>query len=80
MFFLVFQVGYYKYKLLTEGVVEYALVTISSKAKDDTTLPFRTKCWASSDGFEDFDASKTKLAVFAQVEQGNRPVLNAKVE
>ena len=80
MVFLVFQVGYYKYKLLTEGVVEYALVTISSKAKDDTTLPFRTKCWASSDGFEDFDASNTKLAVFAQVEQGNRPVLNAKVE
>ena len=80
MFFLVFQVGYYKYKLLTEGVVEYALVTISSKAKNDTTLPFRTKCWASSDGFEEFDASNTKLAVFAQVEQGNRPVLNAKVE
>ena len=55
-------------------------MTISSKAKDDQTLPFRTKCWASSDGFEDFDASNTKLAVFAQVEQGNRPVLNAKVE
>ena len=80
IFFLVSQVGSYKYKLLTEGVVEYALVTISSKAKDDQTLPFRTKCWASSDGFEDFDASNTKLAVFAQVEQGNRPVLNAKVE
>ena len=55
-------------------------MTISSKAKDDQTLPFRTKCWASSDGFEEFDASNTKLAVFAQVEQGNRPVLNAKVE
>jgi hypothetical protein len=80
IFFLVSQVGSYKYKLLTEGVVDYALVTISSKAKDDQTLPFRTKCWASSDGFEDFDASNTKLAVFAQVEQGNRPVLNAKVE
>ena len=65
---------------MTEGIIEYALVTISSKAKDDQTLPFRTKCWASSDGFEDFDASTTKLAVFAQVEQGNRPVLNAKVE
>ena len=60
--------------------MEYALVTISSKAKDDQTLPFRTKCWASSDGFEEFDASNTKLAVFSQVEQGNRPVLNAKVE
>ena len=60
--------------------MEYALVTISSKAKDEQTLPFRTKCWASSDGFEEFDASNTKLAVFAQVEQGNRPVLNAKVE
>ena len=60
--------------------MEYILVTISSKAKDNQTLPFTTKCWASSDGFEDFDAQTTKLAVFAQVEQGNKPVLNAKVE
>ena len=75
-----FQSGVYKYEILTSGTVDYILMTISSKAKDDQTLPFRTKCWASSDGFEDFDASTTKLAVFAQVEQGNRPVLNAKVE
>ena len=76
----VFQPGYYRYEILTSGTVDYILMTISSKAKDDQTLPFRTKCWASSDGFEDFDATTTKLAVFAQVEQGNRPVLNAKVE
>jgi hypothetical protein len=62
------------------GQLNYALVTISSKAADDQTLPFRTKCWASTDGFEEFDAQITKLAVFAQVEQGNRPVLHAKVE
>ena len=56
------------------------MVTISSKAANDQTLPFRTKCWASSDGSGEFDAQVTKLAVFAKVEQGNRPVLHAKVE
>ena len=60
--------------------MDYVLVTISSKAATDQTLPFRTKCWASTDGFEEIDAEVTKLAVFAQVEQGNRPVLHAKVE
>ena len=55
-------------------------MTVSSKAGDDQMLPYRTKCWASTDGFEDIDAQVTKLAVFAQVEQGNRPVLHAKVE
>ena len=55
-------------------------MTVSSKAADNVTLPYRTKCWASTDGFEEIDAQVTKLAVFAQVEQGNRPVLHAKVE
>ena len=55
-------------------------MTISSKAPDEQNMPFRTKCWASTDGFEEFDAQVTKLAVFAQVQQGNRPVLHAKVE
>ena len=60
--------------------IDYLLITISSKAADEQNLPFRTKCWASTDGFEEIDAQVTKLAVFAQVEQGNRPVLHAKVE
>ena len=57
--------------------VQYALVTISSKAKDGETLPLKTKCWASAD---DFDASSVKLAVYAEVQQGHRPVLDARVE
>ena len=74
------QSGTYQYSALVSGKLDYILVTITSKAANDQTLPFRTKCWASSDGFEEFDAQATKLAVFAQVEQGNRPVLHAKVE
>ena len=74
-----FQPGYYKYTILSVNL-NYLLVTVSSKAADNVTLPYRTKCWASTDGFEEIDAQVTKLAVFAQVEQGNRPVLHAKVE
>ena len=72
-----FQPGTYSYQVKHSKQVEYALVTISSKAKDGETLPLTTKCWASAD---DFDASSVKLAVYAEVQQGHRPVLNAKVE
>ena len=72
-----FQAGLYIYELKLKNQLEYALVTISSKAKDGETLPLRTECWAS---YDDFDASTVKLAVYAKVQQGNRPVLNAQVE
>ena len=63
----------------TSSALDYALVTISSKAKDGETLPLRTECWASADDF-DASGSTVKLAVYAKVQQGNRPVLKAKVE
>ena len=65
---------------MASGIVEYFLVTISSKAKDETTFPFLIKCWTSLGSFEEVDAQDAKLAIFAQVFQGNRPVLNAKVK
>lgn len=63
------------------GKIDYILVTVTSKAADGEFLPYTTKCWAATDdGSDEIDATKTKLVVLAQVEQGNRPVLNAKVE
>ncbi len=59
---------------------QYILVTVSAKAANGTELPFRTRCWAATNGFENVDASETKLAIIAEVTQGNRPVLHAQVE
>lgn len=74
------QTGVFKYKVKVSGTIDYILVTITSKAADGEFLPYTTKCWASTDGFDEVDVQATKLVVLAQVEQGNRPVLNAKVE
>ena len=73
---LTLEPGQYWYSIETSKV-EYALLTISSKARNGETLPLRTNCWVSA---EETDAQKSKLAVFAEVEQANRPVLNAQVE
>ena len=58
--------------------MDYALVTVTSKAGSNQTLPYRTKCWASAEGDVDPKLGQ-KLYVNARVEQGNRPVLHAKV-
>ena len=55
-------------------------MTISAKSINDETSPIVSKCWASLSGFEELDAYASKLAIFAQVEQGGMPVINAKIE
>ena len=73
---LTLESGQYWYTIEASNI-DYALLTISSKARNGETLPLRTNCWVSA---EETDAQTSKLAVFAEVEQANRPVLNAKVE
>ena len=70
------QADEYSYSVeFSKTAPSYSLVTVTSKAGSNQTLPYRTSCWASSD-----DTSGTpKIYVSAQVEQGNRPVLHAKV-
>ena len=72
-----FQPDTYEYEITFPKRIDYSLLTVSSKAATNTTLPYRTSCWGSSDTV---DPSNQKLYVSAQVEQGNRPVINAKVE
>ena len=55
-------------------------MTISAKSINNETSPILTKCWASSSGFDELDPLVSKLAIFAQVEQGGMPVINAKIE
>ena len=60
--------------------MDYILATVSSKSKNVETLPIETKCWTSSNGYTDVDVQVEKLSIFAKIEQGTKPVLNAKVE
>ena len=76
-YFQTFQSDTYEYDIKFSKKIDYSLITVSSKAASNSTLPYRTSCWGSSDTV---DPSNQKLYVSAQVEQGNRPVLNAKVE
>ena len=78
--FSLFQPGYYQYNIVATGTVDYILATITSKSKNVETLPIETKCWTSSNGYTDVDVQAEKLSIFAKIEQGTRPVLNAKVE
>mgnify|MGYP001385063574 CR=1 FL=1 len=64
---LTLEPGQYWYSIETSKI-EYALLTISSKARNGETLPLRTNCWVSA---EETDAQKSKLAVFAEVKQAN---------
>ena len=73
-----FQPDVYEFTIEFSKKVDYSLVTVSSKAGSNETLPFRTTCWGSAETIDDL--SKQKLFVSAKVEQGNRPVINAKVE
>ena len=75
-----FQPGYYQYNIVASGTVDYILATITSKSKNVETLPIETKCWTSSNGSTDLDAQAEKLSIFAKIEQGNKPILDAKVE
>ena len=77
-YFPFLQTHTFRFKVEFSTTVDYALVTITSKAGSNETLPYRTKCWASADG--DVDVQGQRLYVNARVEQGNRPVLHAKVE
>lgn len=71
--------GSYEYKIVPKNSIPYIAMSISAKAAAGDQLPFRTRCWVST-GTEEVNASEKKLAVLAQVTQGERPVLNAKVE
>ena len=55
-------------------------MTISAKSINDESSPILTKYWASSSGFDELDPLVSKLAIFAQVEQGGMPVINANIE
>eukprot|EP00095_Tigriopus_kingsejongensis_P007258 maker-scaffold286_size222086-snap-gene-1.22 protein:Tk07258 transcript:maker-scaffold286_size222086-snap-gene-1.22-mRNA-1 annotation:"hypothetical protein DAPPUDRAFT_255495" len=73
------EVGLYELEIITKKKLRHCSVQITSKSKDATTMPFRTRCWATV-GSEEIDVSKQPVGIVAEVMQGNRPVMNALVE
>jgi len=55
-------------------------VKITAKAKDANTDPIMTKCWIATGSQQINSEADLKLSVVAEVRQGNKPVIGAKVQ
>lgn len=56
---------------------EYIRVGVTAKARDPETMPIYTRSWLSDT--EDVDAAVNPIIVYAEVKQGNNPVVGARV-
>eukprot|EP00094_Tigriopus_californicus_P008604 TCALIF_08293-PA protein Name:"Similar to Clca1 Calcium-activated chloride channel regulator 1 (Mus musculus)" AED:0.14 eAED:0.14 QI:2/0.76/0.62/0.96/0.92/0.92/27/0/1757 len=70
--------GRYQLEVITSQKVEFCSVVVASQSKEETTKPFRTKCW-STIGNDEVDVAQHPVGIIAQVTQDNKPVMNAKV-
>merc|ERR1712212_1121397 len=72
--------GRWVYKVTAQEDLASVSIKVESKSRDPSTDPVTTRCWIST-GSEDIDTTTDiKLAVVAQVSQGSKPVVGAKVE
>ena len=55
-------------------------VKVESKSREPSTDPVMTRCWISSDAQELDTTTNVKLAVVAEVSQGSKPVVGARVD
>jgi len=68
------------YKVTAQEDLASVSIKVESKSRDPSTDPVMTHCWIST-GAEDIDTTTDiKLAVVAEVSQGSKPVVGAKVE
>ena len=72
--------GRWVYKLSPQEDLVSLSVKVKSKSRKDSTEPILTKCWIAT-GSQEIDTNvNVKLAVVAQVTQGTKPVIGAKVQ
>ena len=68
------------YKVTAQEDLSSVSSKVESKSRDPSTGPVMTHCWIST-GAEDIDTTTDiKLAVVAEVIQGSKPVVGARVE
>ena len=72
--------GRWVYKVTAQEDLASVSIKVESKSRNPSTDPVMTHCWIST-GAEDIDTTTDiKLAVVAEVSQGSKPVVGAKVE
>ena len=72
--------GRWIYSVSAQEDLASVSIKVESKSRDPSTDPVMTRCWIST-GSEDIDTTTgVKLAVVAEVSQGSKPVVGAKVE
>ena len=66
--------------LIEKGTEKVSIsVKVTAKAKDQSTDPILTKCWIATGSQQINSEMDLKLSVVADVRQGNKPVIGAKV-
>merc|ERR1719347_874576 len=73
--------GRWVYRINKDANEEVSIsVKITAKAKDANTDPIMTKCWIATGTQQINSEADLKLSVVAEVRQGNKPVIGAKVQ
>merc|ERR1719385_371959 len=72
--------GRWVYKIVASEALLSISVKVESKSREPSTDPVMTRCWISSEAKDLDTTSNVKLGVVAEVSQGSKPVVGAKVE
>ena len=72
--------GRWVYQIVASEDLASISVKVESKSRDPSTDPVMSRCWISSDTQELDTSTNVKLAVVAEVSQGSKKVVGARVE
>ena len=72
--------GRWVYQIVASEPLVSISVKVESKSREPSTDPVMTRCWISSDAQELDTTTNVKLAVVAEVSQGSKPVVGARVD
>ena len=71
--------GRWVYKISPQEDLDSVSVRVQSKSRDPSTDPVMTRCWISTGSQEIDTTTNVKLAVVAEVSQGSKPVVGARI-
>jgi len=74
------QEGRWVYQIAASEDLASISIKVESKSREPSTEPVMTRCWISSEAQDLDTTTNVKLGVVAEVSQGSKPVVGAKVE
>merc|ERR1719507_2667958 len=72
--------GRWVYQIVASENLASISIKVESKSREPSEDPVMTRCWISSDAQDLDTTTNVKLAVVAEVSQGSKPVVGARVE